>query len=76
MLPLAEVIAAAALTGEISLAAAISSCDRVSSHERFGRKSLVGRMLKSHADYRQPTPDSRPMALPVSGRTDLSTRYR
>ena len=34
---LAEIIAAVALAGEISLAAAISSSDWVSSHERYGR---------------------------------------
>jgi hydroxymethylglutaryl-CoA reductase (NADPH) len=34
---LAEIVAAVALAGEISLAAAISSSDWVSSHERYGR---------------------------------------
>jgi hydroxymethylglutaryl-CoA reductase (NADPH) len=34
---LAEIIAGAALAGELSLAAAISSSDWVSSHERYGR---------------------------------------
>ena len=34
---LAEIIAGVALAGEISLAAAISSSDWVSSHERYGR---------------------------------------
>lgn len=34
---LAEIVASVALAGEISLAAAISSSDWVSSHERFGR---------------------------------------
>jgi hydroxymethylglutaryl-CoA reductase (NADPH) len=34
---LAEIIAATALAGELSLAAAISSSDWVSSHERYGR---------------------------------------
>lgn len=34
---LAEIVAAVALAGEISLGAAISSCDWVSSHERLGR---------------------------------------
>jgi hydroxymethylglutaryl-CoA reductase (NADPH) len=34
---LAEFIAAGALAGEISLAAAISACDRVASHEKFSR---------------------------------------
>jgi hydroxymethylglutaryl-CoA reductase (NADPH) len=34
---LAEIIAAVALAGEISLAAAISSSDWVSSHEKYGR---------------------------------------
>jgi hydroxymethylglutaryl-CoA reductase (NADPH) len=34
---LAEIIAGVALAGEVSLGAAISSCDWVSSHERLGR---------------------------------------
>jgi hydroxymethylglutaryl-CoA reductase (NADPH) len=34
---LAEIIAGVALAGEISLAAAISSLDWVSSHEKYGR---------------------------------------
>jgi len=34
---LAEIVAAVALAGEISLAAAISSLDWVSSHEKYGR---------------------------------------
>jgi hydroxymethylglutaryl-CoA reductase (NADPH) len=34
---LAEIIAATVLAGEISLAAAISSSDWVSSHEKYGR---------------------------------------
>jgi hydroxymethylglutaryl-CoA reductase (NADPH) len=34
---LAEIIAGVALAGEISLAAAISSSDWVSSHEKYGR---------------------------------------
>ena len=34
---LAEIVAAVALAGEISLAAAISSSDWVSSHEKYGR---------------------------------------
>jgi hydroxymethylglutaryl-CoA reductase (NADPH) len=34
---LAEIVAAVALTGEVSLAAAISSSDWVSSHEKYGR---------------------------------------
>jgi len=33
----AEIVAAVALAGEISLASAISSSDWVSSHERYGR---------------------------------------
>ena len=33
----AEIVAGAALAGEISLAAAISSSDWVSSHEQYGR---------------------------------------
>jgi hydroxymethylglutaryl-CoA reductase (NADPH) len=34
---LAEIVAGVALAGEISLAAAISSSDWVSSHEKYGR---------------------------------------
>jgi len=34
---LAEIVAAVALAGEISLGAAISSSDWVSSHEKYGR---------------------------------------
>jgi hydroxymethylglutaryl-CoA reductase (NADPH) len=34
---LAEIVAAVALAGELSLGAAISSLDWVSSHERYGR---------------------------------------
>jgi len=34
---LAEIIAGVVLAGEISLAAAISSSDWVSSHEKYGR---------------------------------------
>jgi hydroxymethylglutaryl-CoA reductase (NADPH) len=34
---LAEIVAAVALAGEISLASAISSSDWVSSHEKYGR---------------------------------------
>ena len=37
VLKLAEIVAAVALAGEISLASAISSSDWVSSHERYGR---------------------------------------
>jgi hydroxymethylglutaryl-CoA reductase (NADPH) len=33
----AEIVAGAVLAGELSLAAAISSSDWVSSHERYGR---------------------------------------
>ena len=34
---LAEIVAAVALAGEVSLGAAISSLDWVSSHEKYGR---------------------------------------
>jgi hydroxymethylglutaryl-CoA reductase (NADPH) len=34
---LAEIVAAAVLAGEISLASAISSAEWVSSHEQYGR---------------------------------------
>ena len=37
VLKLAEIIAGVVLAGEISLAAAISSSDWVSSHEQYGR---------------------------------------
>jgi hydroxymethylglutaryl-CoA reductase (NADPH) len=37
VLKLAEIVAGVALAGEISLAAAISSAEWVSSHEQYGR---------------------------------------